>query len=213
MIIQMNRVLPKPIKELNYSKSDIWDKTPEFDSKLKYMVKAPSGTGKTTMLSIIYGIRKDYEGSASIDSRNIRDLSNRETMEIRKRKLSIVFQGLQLFPELTAFENIEIKNKLCSTLAKEKIYEYAERLGVAFLMDRKADILSFGQRQRIAVIRALAQPFDFLLLDEPFSHLDSENARLCLELISEVCDANGSGFILTTLGSDYNFQYDKIYNL
>ncbi len=209
MLIHFNKVLPYPIKELNYVNSEIWDKNIDFNSKEKYLIIAPSGTGKTTFLSIIYGIRRDYDGSATIDNKNILEFSSTELKDCRRNRLSIVFQGLKLFPELTGYENIEIKNKLTQYYQKDKILSLADRLGISLLMDRKSEILSFGQRQRLAIIRSLCQPFDFLLLDEPFSHLDEENAKICLDIISEECDERGSGFILTTLGSKYNGSYDN----
>ncbi len=213
MQIKFEKVLPFPIRELPYQQSQIWDKDIAFDSSTKYLVKAPSGTGKTTFLSIIYGIRRDYDGTAKLDGIDIRKINSAHTKEIRRTKLSIVFQGLKLFEELTSYENIEIKNKLTNYFPKSKIEEFAERLGVSVLLNRKADILSFGQRQRLAVIRSLCQPFDFLLLDEPFSHLDEANSKLCLDLISEECTRRGSGFILTTLGSDYGGNYDAVLGL
>lgn len=213
MLIKFKKVLPYPIKELNYGKSEIWDKDVDFTSSNKYLVKAPSGTGKTTFLSIIYGIRRDYDGEVTIDGKDVRKLTPAEIKNIRRNKFSIVFQGLKLFPELTAFENIEIKNKITQYYSKDEIMNFADRLGVASLMPRKSDILSFGQRQRLAVIRSLCQPFDILLLDEPFSHLDMVNAKLCLDLINEECNKRGSGFILTTLGADYEASYNQIIGL
>ena len=134
-------------------------------------------------------------------------------MEYRRKKMAVVFQGLQIFDELTALENIQLKNDLTKFTTEAKMREMAEKLGIASLLDRKAAILSFGQKQRIALVRALCQPFEFLLLDEPFSHLDLANAKLCLELINEECSARGAGYILTTLGSDYGGKYDKIMEL
>lgn len=213
MKIELNKVIPFPIKELNFTGSDIWNKNPQFVKGNKYLVKAPSGTGKTTLLSLIYGIRNDYDGSCLINDSNIRNIEIKQFREIRKHNLSFVFQGLKLFPELSGYENIEIKNRITNHRTKDEIYQFADKLGIKQLMDRKAEILSFGQQQRFAIIRALCQPFDLLLLDEPFSHLDPENAGKCLDLIDSVCKNTGSGFILTTLSSDYGFSYDVTYNL
>jgi ABC-type multidrug transport system ATPase subunit len=73
--------------------------------------------------------------------------------------------------------------------------------------------LSLGQRQRVAIIRALCQPFDFLLMDEPFSHLDDDNIAILTELIGSEVEKQKAGMILTSLGSEYNFTYDTIYQL
>src|SRR5574344_1218528 len=203
MQIKFDKVLPIPIKELNYAKSEIWDKNNESLPETKYLIKAPSGTGKTTFVSIIYGIRRDYDGTVLVDGSEIRSYKSAKIMEYRRKKMAVVFQGLQIFDELTALENIQLKNDLTKFTTEAKMREMAEKLGIASLLDRKAAILSFGQKQRIALVRALCQPFEFLLLDEPFSHLDLANAKLCLELINEECSARGAGYILTTLGSDY----------
>jgi putative ABC transport system ATP-binding protein len=213
MKIELQNVIPLPIKELNYQNSDIWNKNPQFEKSKKYLVKAPSGTGKTTLLSLIYGIRNDYEGQCLIDNKIAKSINIKEFRNLRKNHLSFVFQGLKLFPELSGYENIEIKNRITNQRTKQEIYQFADKLGVKQLLERKADILSFGQQQRLAIIRSLCQPFDFLLLDEPFSHLDPDNAKKCLELIFEVCDKINSGFILTTLSSDYGFNYDVTFNL
>ena len=69
--------------------------------------------------------------------------------------------------------------------------------------------MSYGQRQRIAIIRALCQPFDFLLLDEPFSHLDADNIQKAIDLILEICNAENAGMMLVSLGEDYGISFDK----
>ena len=83
----------------------------------------------------------------------------------------------------------------------------AKQLGVFDLLKKPCGTLSFGQRQRIAIIRALCQPFDFLLLDEPFSHLDEANIKAASQLIKNECEAQGSSFILVSLGEEYYFDY------
>ena len=213
MKIELQNVIPFPIRELNYANSDIWDKNLQFENGKKYLVKAPSGTGKTTLLSLIYGIRNDYDGNCLLDGKKVKNINIKEFRNIRINNLSFVFQGLKLFPELNGYENIEIKNRITNHRTKDEIYHYAEILGVKQLLERKAEILSFGQQQRLAIIRSLCQPFDFLLLDEPFSHLDTDNAFKCLQLIEEVCTNSKSGFLLTTLNSDYGFNYDVTFNL
>ena len=186
--------------EQDTSGSEVW----EADSLLleqgkTYVVEAPSGRGKTSLLSVIYGIRKDYRGHSFLDERELGSFARKEWSQIRKRKLSFIFQGLELFDDLTALENIQLKNRITAYHTDERIMEMARKLGIDLFLHRKAGILSFGQQQRAAIIRALCQPFDFLLADECFSHMDSENSLIAYQLIREECKARGAGLILTSL--------------
>ena len=76
-------------------------------------------------------------------------------------------------------------------------------------MDKTCATLSYGQRQRVAIVRALAQPFDYLLLDEPFSHLDTANIKIATDIIQEACVQQKAGLLLVSLGDAYLFDYDK----
>ena len=180
--------------------SEVW----EADSLLleqgkSYVVEAPSGRGKTSLLSVIYGIRTDYRGVVFLDDRDLVSLSSLEWSQIRKARLSFIFQGLELFDDLTALENIRLKNRITNYHTEERIMDMAMMLGIDPFLNRKAGILSFGQQQRVAIIRALCQPFDFLLADECFSHMDRDNSLTAYQLIREECETRNAGLILTSL--------------
>ena len=87
----------------------------------------------------------------------------------------MLFQELRLFTELTAWENIQLKNSLTGYKSKKEIKVWFEMFGIADKWDTPVGKMSFGQQQRVALVRALCQPFDFIFLDEPISHLDEEN--------------------------------------
>lgn len=213
MQITLNNVLPEPLRGMEMN-SELWlRRNLKFESGKTYLVKAFSGMGKTTLLSILFGIRNDYEGEINIDEQNIGEITLNKWADLRKMKLSYVFQGLRLFPELTAFENIQVKNSLSNFKTSDKINEMARELNVHRHLNKTANILSFGQQQRIAIIRALCQPFDFLFLDEPFSHLDKKNISFCLEVIDKELKKQGAGLILSSLGSDYDYNFDYVINL
>jgi ABC-type lipoprotein export system ATPase subunit len=200
MTIRLEKMIPLPMLEQDTSGSEVW----EADSLLLeqgecYVVEAPSGRGKTSLLSVIYGIRTDYQGIVSMDDRNLASLTMKEWSLIRKSKLSFIFQGLELFDDLTALENIQLKNRITLFHSDERIMEMAQLLGVDRFLKRKAGILSFGQQQRIAIIRALCQPFNFLLADECFSHMDLENSLTAYHLIRDECKSRDAGIILTSL--------------
>jgi ABC-type lipoprotein export system ATPase subunit len=110
-------------------------------------------------------------------------------------------------------ENLELKNNLTNHKTKEQILQMAESLGVADFLKKKAGILSYGQRQRMAIIRAMCQPFELLLMDEPFSHLDKANIEKACELINSETKQNGAGYIIASLGDRYSLEYDHTIQL
>lgn len=209
----LSNVIPIPLKEQNIGHSEVWNTELNILAGKKIFISAPSGKGKTTFQLMLYGIRKDYEGTIKLDGKDIRTFDLKNWSEIRQNKLSIIFQDLRLFPDLTALENIELKNNLSGHKKKEQIIQMAENLGVASFMNKKAGILSYGQRQRMAIIRAMCQPFELLLMDEPFSHLDKENIEKACSLIKTETELNRAGYIIASLGDRYSLDYDLTVHL
>lgn len=200
MTIRLEKVIPLPMLEQERSSSGIWEASSvEFRPGTKTVVSAPSGRGKTTLLSIIYGLRRDYRGQVYIDGSEITEFSGNAWSALRKEKLSYIFQGLELFDELSARDNIRLKNNISGYKTENEITAMAEMLGMTGFLEKKTGILSFGQKQRVAVIRALCQPFGYLLADECFSHMDRDNRAAAWELISSECSKQGAGLILTSL--------------
>jgi putative ABC transport system ATP-binding protein len=197
--ININHIIPNPLKDFGFNESEIWDNQITFNKGEYYQIVAHSGVGKSTLINIIYGDRKDYEGTITFDNQDISKLKSKQWNEIRRTQLSYVFQGLHLFEELTLLENIQLKNGLTKHASIEQIKSWIEAVGLSKHLNQKAVHLSYGQRQRIAVIRAFCQPFDFILLDEPFSHLDDINQSLLMDLIEIEAKKNNAGIILTTL--------------
>lgn len=194
--------------------SEIFATDCTFEKDKRYLITAPSGKGKSTLLHILYGLRKDYKGKVTLEGKPAASLRPDDWSELRQRRMSIVFQDLRLFLHLTARENIMLKPAAKqSPIASDLIESMAARLGMTGFLDKKCETLSYGQRQRIAIIRALVRPFDLLLLDEPFSHLDEENTRKASQLIAETCRQYGAGFLLVSLGETYSFEYDRTMEL
>ena len=209
-MIELKYVKPFPLIENGISaSSEVFNSEGVFEKGKKYLVKAPSGKGKSTLLHLIYGLRNDYEGSIKLDGKDIKSLNYDDWATVRQKKLSIVFQDLRLFLNLTARENILLKRELSDTPSVSEVELMAEQLGIAPYLNQKAETLSYGQRQRVAIIRALCQPFEMLFLDELFSNLDTDNIKIATEMINKACEKNGAGFILVSLGDEYFFNYDK----
>jgi ABC-type lipoprotein export system ATPase subunit len=212
----LEHVIPVPMKDReNIRVSDIWNRSVQFEAGKKYRINAPSGSGKTTLVHLMYGIRKDNEGLVSFNGKNIRSFSYEEIAVIRQKNISIVFQDLRLFPELTIRENIELKRILTipSFESAGAADIMADMLGISGILDQKAGTCSYGEQQRAAIIRSLMQPFQWLLLDEPFSHLDQKNKLLAAGLIKEACAKRDAGMIIFDLDDDTSFVYDAIYEL
>lgn len=193
--------------------SDVWKRELDFSKGKKYLIEADSGRGKSTFCSYIIGYRKDYSGKIMFDDVDARNMNIKIWTDARRFNLSYVFQELRLFPELTAFENVEIKNRLTKFKSKEDISRWFERLGIADKKDEKVRFMSFGQQQRVAMMRALAQPFDFIIADEPISHLDDGNSRTMGKIMEEEAESQGAGIIMTSIGKHIEMQYDSILKL
>lgn len=215
MQLQLQNIVPTPLKDrLLQRSSDIWNKPLQFSNSDYVKIKAPSGTGKTTLVHIIYKLRKDYEGNVLYDDKNIVSIKADELALLRQQNISIIFQDLRLFPHLTARENIELKRVLQQPLYESHVIDaMAEQLGIASILHQKAAMCSYGEQQRIAIIRSLMQPFNWLIMDEPFSHLDKNNINKAAALIEAECKKRNAGFILTDLEEDDHFNYTKFLNL
>lgn len=211
--IEFNHIVPAAFIHEDNTCSEIWDKDIVFMKGSKYLLEASSGRGKSTFCSYIVGYRHDYNGNILFDGNDVKNLTIADWTAIRRKEIGYLFQELRLFPELTAIENINIKNSLTNCLTADKINEWINRLGLSDKKNTKVGLMSFGQQQRVAFIRALAQPFDFLILDEPISHLDDDNAQAMGEIIDEMVSLNGAGLIVTSIGKHPNIDYDKVLKL
>lgn len=182
--------------------SEIWEERNFiFTRGCRICLQAESGSGKSSLLSFVYGNRKDYKGTISFDGKDIRGLGVEQWCDIRTHHLALLPQEMRLFPEMTVSQNISLKNNLTRHKTDGQIRDMLERLGVADKHDTPAGRLSIGQQQRVAIVRTLCQPFDFIFLDEPVSHLDSHNNRITAQLVQQEAAAQGAGIIATSVGN------------
>lgn len=215
MQITLQHIVPIPLKEKVVEKtSDVWNTEQQFTSKEWVKIKAPSGTGKTTLTHIVYKLRNDFAGDVLWNGTSTKNIVGDVLAKIRQQQLSIIFQDLRLLPNLTARENIELNRVLQEPYYDtNKIEEMAQQLGVEHVLQQRAGLCSYGEQQRIAIVRALMQPFEILLMDEPFSHLDKKNTSIAAELIATECTKRNAGFVLTDLDDDDHFNYHRKLNL
>ena len=210
MEIRFSKIIPIPIPESNIANSEVWNRDLIFKQKNNYLIYADSGKGKTTFVNIILGLRKDYTGNVYIDEKNISNFSINQFSKLRKNHLSIVPQGRQLFSELTVLENINIKNRIQNFKTPKQISEMIYKLGLNGFENKKTAKISFGQKQRVAIIRALCQRFDYILLDEPFSHLDTKNSEIAWDLIKTETEEQNASIIITSLKNDFETNIIKL---
>ena len=194
-------MLPEVFQNERIPESDVWKTGLVLERGEHYLIEAASGGGKSSMCSYIFGSRDDYKGKLLFDSRDVREFTISDWQEIRRRNIAYLPQELDLFPELTAWENIQLKNKLTSHLSDAEIENCLEELGIASRRDYPAGRMSIGQQQRVAIIRSICQPFDFILLDEPVSHLDEDNNRIAAAIIGREAERQGAAIVSTSVGN------------
>ncbi|MCR4853194.1 MAG: ATP-binding cassette domain-containing protein [Prevotella sp.] len=211
--IRFKYVIPQVFASREQQDSEIWQQDVLFERGKVYLVEAESGKGKSTFCSYVVGYRNDYSGQVYFDDRDVNQFRMSDWTDIRIRHISHLFQELRLFPELTAMENVEIKNNLTGHKTREEIESWFDMLGIPDKINAKVGLMSFGQQQRVAMIRALVQPFDFLLADEPISHLDDQNARIMGDIMLAEAKAQGAGVIVTSIGKHMPIAYDQTIRL
>jgi putative ABC transport system ATP-binding protein len=136
-----------------------------------------------------------------------------KTAQLRRDGLSVVFQDLRIFPVLNGWENLEVKRILTGTETAERAEAWMDRLGIGDKKVASGRTLSYGEQQRLAIVRSLLQPFRWLLMDEPFSHLDKENMRRAAALIAEVVEERGASLLLADLDANDYFPYTQTLTL
>ncbi|MCD6062322.1 MAG: ATP-binding cassette protein [Flavipsychrobacter sp.] len=210
MQLELEQLIPIPLAdEVRRRTSAIWARDVLVNKGEYVFVQAPSGTGKTTLIHFLYGVRRDYHGAVKWNGQSAKGFGTEKLSELRAGKLSIIFQDMRLFPRLTAWENLGVKRTLTNSVEPQIVKDWMARLGIADKADSMAGTLSYGEQQRVAIIRALLQPFNWLLMDEPFSHLDRMNIERAIELIKEVVSKNNAGLILADLEDNDYFPYTQ----
>jgi ABC-type lipoprotein export system ATPase subunit len=215
--IQFNKVIPNVFvgSPPEGGPTDVWDQVLTFKRGESCLIEAASGRGKSSFCSFLYGLRKDFVGSIDYFNHKGETLHVTDAMlcEMRCRSIAMMFQEHRIFPELTAVENVMLKNQLTNYFTEQEIRERLSALGLEDRLDRPCQRLSIGQQQRVAFVRLLAQPADFILLDEPVSHLDIVNAELMGKMLRQRQMEEGAAVIVTSIGHRLPYDYDRILKL
>lgn len=206
--IVLENISPKYFTPKDLEQSQIWKKNITFQKGKKFLIVAPSGSGKSTLATAILGTHFQYEGNIKYDQQIVKNLHLEKIVENRKDGVSLLFQDVRLIKDLTISENILLR--VFNQDRKKFIpimEEYASKLGVESLLNKKAENCSYGERQRSAIVRSLVNPTDFLIYDECFSHLDMENKKIAFSLINEVSQKSGSSVLFFEL-NEFPFEHD-----
>lgn len=211
--IQLFDTLPQVFLNENIAPSEVWRRDVVFNRGVNYLIEAPSGTGKSSLCAYIYGNRRDYEGRILFDDSDTRTLRPAQWQALRRTELAYLPQELDLFPELTALENIELKNNLTGHVSRTRIEEWLCELGIDSRAHYPVGKMSIGQQQRVAIIRCICQPFSFLLIDEPVSHLDDTNNAIAARIITDEAHRQGASIIATSVGNRIGIDVDTMLRL
>ncbi|ABQ26616.1 ABC transporter ATP-binding protein [Geotalea uraniireducens] len=161
----------------------------------------PSGSSKSTLLNICGLVDRPDTGYVKLEGVEMGRLSPEELTMVRREKIGFVFQGFNLVPVMTTFENVEYPLFLANVPAKarqERVHEMLERVGLAELEQRRPDELSGGQRQRVAIARALVKVPKLVIADEPTANLDSVTANQIVEVMHDLGRLSGTTFLIAT---------------
>ncbi|MBK9508094.1 MAG: ABC transporter ATP-binding protein [Cytophagaceae bacterium] len=161
----------------------------------------PSGSGKTTLLNIIGSLDAQSEGEAIVLGKDVKNLSHKESAELRNHHLGFIFQVYNLLPVYTVFENVEfalLLQKIPEYERKTRVMEALEWVGLAHLAQTKPSKLSGGEGQRVAIARAMVKKPDILLADEPTANLDAENAHHILKIMEKLNQELKTTFLFST---------------
>ncbi len=165
------------------------------------MLMGPSGSGKTTLLSVMGCILRATSGSVKIEGREVARMAENKLPEVRLKHFGFIFQGFNLFPALTARENVELALKLKGlkgTRAKAEAAALLEQVGLADKLNAFPSDLSGGQKQRVAIARALAGEPPIVLADEPTAALDSQSGLTVMEILTGLARKRGRAVVVVT---------------
>ena len=194
------------LKNINFS----------LDKSSRVAIIGPSGSGKTTFLNILTGLDTPSGGKVLYKDRDLNKVDEKEKALIRNKEIGFVYQFHHLLPEFTALENISLP-MLISGLSKDKAHKKSldllRRVNLDHRANHKPSELSGGERQKVAVARSLSNSPSCLIMDEPTGDLDSNNARLVIDVILELVQEFDISLVIATHDNSLSSKMDKTFEL
>ena len=190
----------------------------EVDTGERVACIGPSGTGKTTLINLMTGILRPDRGLVLLDGKDIGAMGEDARRQARIQTVGMVFQQFELLEYLNALENILLPYHLNPALtldaaAQSRARSIAEHMGITRILKRKPANLSQGERQRVAISRALVTEPALLIADEPTGNLDPENSNTILDLLFAQCDERGATLLVVTHDHDLLPRFDRIIDM
>jgi putative ABC transport system ATP-binding protein len=173
----------------------------QIDKKEFVAIWGPSGSGKTTLLNLISAIDEPTTGELAIAGKDVRSLTDNQKSEHRNKTIGFVFQGFNLVPVLSALENVMLPLQIrgaSATEARTQALSRLEEVGLSDLINNRPAKMSGGQQQRVSIARALVNNPSLVIADEPTANLDSETARMIIDIMRELNEKDHITFIFST---------------
>jgi len=210
VLIELNSISPTYLGEAHLASSEVWGRSLSLQGPEGILFWGASGRGKSSLLRMLYGLESRFAGELRIDGKLIASPAHRFWPALRSRHLAFVPQEFQLLEDDSGWENLRILPSTASGVGTPLLLDWSRELGIDAILERPPSTWSHGQKQRFAVLRALASPFQWILLDEPTSHLDPDSAHKCLNLIFRTCLEREAGWILTQQTAANSFGANHI---
>lgn len=176
----------------------------------------PSGSGKSTLLNVCGLLDAPDTGDLELGGRAVRDLTDEALTLVRRERIGFVFQGFNLVPVMSVFENVEFPLYLQGVSAAERARRVGDtlaRVGLSEFARRRPDELSGGQRQRVAIARALVKSAELVIADEPTANLDSVNATQVVDLLKALARDEGTTCVIATHDPRVSDHCDRVVRL
>ena len=190
--------------------------TADIPERRFVMVVGPSGSGKSTLLNLIGCIDRPTAGTVEVAGQRIADLSDNALTDFRARAVGFIFQNFNLFPVLSAFENVEyplLLLGLTTRQRRERTMAMLDQVGLTDQARQRPNQLSGGQKQRVAIARALVKSPSLVLADEPTANLDSTNGAAIIELMRDIQRQHATSFVFSTHDPQLISHADETFTL